>query len=216
MNQFSSLDIVNEFCVATNKIMFLPARINEMFPTLKKFMMIKSGLVHLERDDMRQFGDGLTSANFDGNLLTAIEDDLFEYNPNLEYIGLHNNPLKYINPAIFRNFQKKSKLAWVQIDNSNCINQTSTHLSMEAWNHRKCVDAIAESRNIETIFNRMDFFLLEVFPENYSSNKVVQSLQIKRSQDELKIRKLQQKVEKMEKELALLKEKIDTFTDLLM
>lgn len=82
---------------------FLPARIKKTLPNLKKIFIVNSGLIHLETNDMKQFGDDLKAADFHGNHLTALQNDLFSYNSNLKRVNLRGNPLKFIDPELCTN-----------------------------------------------------------------------------------------------------------------
>lgn len=141
-----------------NSVKFWPADIKKKFPKIVQFEIMRSGLTHLEREDMRQFGDDLIQVNFDGNLLTALEGDVFEFNLNLEYIGLHHNPLKFIDPQFFQNFLKLRKLKWVEIQNSDCINQASRAPRIMNWRADKCSDETAKMKNLNAISERGVFF----------------------------------------------------------
>lgn len=183
---------------------FWPADIKKKFPKIVQFEIIRSGLTHLEREDMRQFGDDLIQANFDGNLLTALEGDVFEFNSKLEYIGLHHNPLKFIDPQFFRNFLKLRKLNWVEIQNSDCINQDSRAPRIMNWKADECSDESAKMRNLNTISERGVFFI-EIFPQLYA-DRIAQINELKDGLMRMmkEVRDLKCSFEKIEDSLKLL------------
>lgn len=139
-------------------VWFVPAGIKKNFPELTAFQIIHSGLTHLESKDMEQFGNDLIHANFWDNSLTALEGDLFEFNENLEYIGLHHNLLKYIDPMLFQNIEKMKKIVLVEFLNSECIDQNSVSLNADEWNYNKCNDKISRDNNLKKIEERKFFF----------------------------------------------------------
>lgn len=162
--------------IETKNVKFIPAGIKKNFPNLKKFEVIRGGLIHLEREDMRQFGSDLISVSFWKNTLTALEGDLFEFNPNLEYIGLHHNALKFINPSLFENFKKLTNLQIVEFDNSTCIDQESRNPKLVEWNYNRCNDVKLKKANLRRISDRENFFI-----ENFSqlsTEKQLRALQI--------------------------------------
>lgn len=82
-------------------VKFMPAGIKLKFPKLSAIIVVSSQLAHLEQNDMKQFGDDLTYADFNENLLTALSGNLFDFNPNLKFINFGFNPLKYIDQSFF-------------------------------------------------------------------------------------------------------------------
>lgn len=145
---------INNHEVSMKLVQFVPAALKEKFPHLTKFEIIRSGLTHLQREDMEQFGADLIHANFWKNSLSAIEGDLFEFNPNLKYIGLHNNFLKFIDPKLFVMIKKLKNIEVVEFLSSNCIDSESTF----SWDYEKCNDETAKIENLKRIKERETFF----------------------------------------------------------
>lgn len=140
-------------------VKFMPARINKFFPIISAFVIVESGLTHLEQNDMRQFGDMLKFSNFRKNLLTSLEGDVFEINTNLKYIILSGNPLKHISPKLFKSFENMSHLKKVVMGDSDCINQTvKTPFKAEEWKGEKCTDKTLMEKNLNRINERAVFF----------------------------------------------------------
>lgn len=156
--------------IESESVKFVPADVKKNFPKLRKFEIIHSGLIHLEREDMRQFGSDIISVSFWKNSLTALEGDIFDFNTNLEYIGLDQNPLKFINPALFQSFKRRS-LKLVEIKNSTCIDQVSRKLSSVQWKYSKCNDDCEKNLNLKRISDREDFFH-EIYPEISTEQKL--------------------------------------------
>lgn len=154
----SSIDWLSIYNLGTVK--YVPAGIKKNFPHLTKFEIINGRLIHLEREDMRQFGDSLMYLNFNGNSLTAIEGNLFEFNPNLRIIYLNNNPFKFINVDLFMNFRKMNFLTTdVSFGSSNCINSyIPVRESSVNWNIGSCNDIDAKNKGLMIILDRKDFF----------------------------------------------------------
>lgn len=163
-------------------VKFVPAGIKKKFPKLTKFEIIKSGLTHLEREDMRQFGDDLSEVNFWQNSLKVLESDVFEFNPYLVYIGLHDNPLKFISAELFYNFKHLTEIENIEIQNSHCINQQSFIARTDTWSYSECNDDEARNENKKVIADREDFFRA-IFPEIEIAR---QALEIIEMRNELK------------------------------
>lgn len=141
-----------------NSMKFLPAGIKKKFPKLTAIEIFQSGLTHLEREDMRQFGDDLMHANFWKNSLTALEGDLFEFNPNLKHISFVENPLKFIDANLFQKIRTLKVVKEVQFGRTKCIDQGSLNPKREKWNFEKCNDERAKRENQARIQQREGFF----------------------------------------------------------
>lgn len=155
-SKFDKLIIKSE----NESVRFLPAGIKKTFPKLVGLYSYECGLTHLERNDMRQFGDDITYANFGRNLLTALEDNLFEYNSNLIDIFFSFNPFKYINAELFLNLKQIKKIRIVEFNYSGCINQLTESFSKNfTFNSMNCSDEEAKKNNLRIISERETFFM---------------------------------------------------------
>lgn len=162
------IDTINivEFNIDNTKttiIKFMPAGIKKKFPKLNSITMTFSALTHLERDDMRQFGNDLIKLKLSNNALTALQGDLFHFNNDLEEIDLSENPLKFIGSAFFITFKKMFRLKNVSMNNSGCIDQASSSPNPKIfkWNMEKCVDEDAEKLNLIRNRSRAVFLIRE-------------------------------------------------------
>lgn len=140
-------------------VKFVPAGIKKKFPDLKVFTIENSGLTHLEREDMRQFGADLGFVSFSENSLTALPGNLLEFNPNVKYIYIRQNPLKYIDGALFQHFKSMEKLRTVNFEHCNCISKESDSPKTFEWNsNQRCNDEEAKQENFNMIDQRKAFF----------------------------------------------------------
>lgn len=153
------------FVNLNDSVKFIPAGIKENFPNITAIAIIKCGLNHLEREDMRQFGDDLIYANFKMNSLTALEGDVFHYNSKIEQVILNDNPFKFINPYFFRKLKSLKFLKNFHMkasQGSECnISRNLTFKSInEGWNCEKCDNENKKNENLRRISDRADFFIL--------------------------------------------------------
>lgn len=72
---------------------YLPFEIKIKFPPFPQMRVLM------------QFGPDLEYVRFYQTRLTALEGDIFEFNPNLFFINLEKNPLKYVDALLFENFK---------------------------------------------------------------------------------------------------------------
>lgn len=143
-------------------VRFVPAGIKARFPKMRALEIFNSGLTHLEREDMRQFGVQLTFVGFLRNALTALHADVFAFNANLQHIHFHNVPLGFIDPLFFQNFRRLS-LGIARFEDSNCINRISHHPTTTLWNFERCDDQSSNFTNTQRSNERRAFFS-EIFP----------------------------------------------------
>lgn len=144
-----------------NSVKFIPAGIKKKIPNLLAIEIKNSGLIHLEREDLRQFGDDLDRTHFEYNRLTALESNIFEYNPNMKYVSFNGNPLKFINQILFVNL-KKFKLIYMRFKNSTCIDRSD--FSTDGWKNQKCNNVSAKNENFVRMSKRQGFFT-QIYPE---------------------------------------------------
>lgn len=148
---------VHSLMIQTSRhtVKFIPARIKHHFPKLNQIEIRHSGLTHLEKNDMRQFGDSLVKASFWHNLLTSLEGDLFDYNTNLELVIFSNNPIKFIGLKFIENFKMNEKVGLV---NCECV---------LGENFQKCNDLSVRNKSLQTINERKVFFFKEYLSSDY-------------------------------------------------
>lgn len=184
--------------VRKTSVKFIPAGINEKFPKLSILVLRDVGLTHLEREDMRQFGEQLTRIEFEMNSLTALEGDLFEYNPNIVDIFLQHNPLKFISPILFENFKGMKKLDYVDLSCECLKNQHTISSDTGGKNNEKCNDEKEREKNSVRIDKRKSFFknLFEGYQDTKHHMKLLESENYQMKAD-LKITRL--KLAKLEK-----------------
>lgn len=100
---------------------FLPSGIKPAFPKLKAIRIFNCDLSHLDQEDMKHFGIDIQWIRFWKTELTVLEGNLFKNNPNLIYVSLEDNPLKYISQKLFEGFTKMSNLKFVSLLECGCI-----------------------------------------------------------------------------------------------
>lgn len=158
-------------------VKFMPAGIKKKFQSLYSIAITSSGLIHLDRDDMRQFGDDLIILKLRNNSITALQSDLFDFNKKLKEVDLSENPLQFIDPAFFKGFRKMIDLTSVLLVNSGCINQVSSSRVPKTfkWNVEKCVDFEAKNFNLRRIKGRAVFLTKECLDQCTCSDGVSRS-----------------------------------------
>lgn len=118
-------DLINAIYIGSAENMkFLPSGLKNIFNNIKALWIANSGLMHLDVQDMKPFGENLQFVRFYNTALTALDGDLFKYNTNLIYIEIEHNKLKYIDSKLFDGFNRMQSLAIVDFRNCGCINRS--------------------------------------------------------------------------------------------
>lgn len=154
-------------------IKFIPSGIKRNFPNLKAIIIESSGLLSINKEDLREFGISLQYLELFRNLLTFIDANLFEYNQNLTFINLSSNPLRYIEPAFFTNLKIMKSLEQIHLSTVGCMDQyfatiVGHNIKTFEWSHEGCSDESAKTEKQ----NFMNNELCSEAKSNASSAKV--------------------------------------------
>lgn len=84
---------------------FIPSGIKSQFPNLKALQISDCGLFSVNKENLKEFGKALGHLDLSYNLLTSIDGDLFQYNPNMKVISLNDNPIFHIDSEFFTNLK---------------------------------------------------------------------------------------------------------------
>lgn len=88
---------------------------------LSVFEISDSGLMHIDQHDMQQFGSHIEHVSFCRTQLSVLEDDLFQFNPNLFYVSFEGNPLTFIAYVFRDNLSRMKNLYEVNMYHCNCL-----------------------------------------------------------------------------------------------
>lgn len=129
---------------------FIPSGIKRIFPNLKAIIIESSGLLCVNKEDLKEFGSSLQYLELFRNLLTFIDANLFEYNQNLTFINLSFNPLRYIEPAFFTNLKIIKSLEQIHLNIVGCMDQyfataSGHNIKTFIWSHEGCSDESAKT-----------------------------------------------------------------------
>lgn len=116
------------------KVNFIPGNIKNFCPLLRALSVENSGLLTLDKEDMRQFGSDLIQISFFDNSIRALKGDLFEFNNNLKYVDFSSNPIEFIDAHIFDNFGVDIEM---KLFNTICISDKFQIVSSEDLGDQK-------------------------------------------------------------------------------
>lgn len=147
-SQVENLDKFGALYIKNAKMKFMPNGIKRIFPNLEAIIITYCELTYLDKENMKQFGRDLQLADFKGNLITVLDDDLFEFNHNLKLINFYACPLKFIDPGFFERLQHFDQIENVWMRNCKCIDQkfelslSSEGIANFEWNNENCTDIV--------------------------------------------------------------------------
>lgn len=121
------IDIIDRFRwlqILGGDVKFIPKNIEKFLPNLIALDINNAGLLGVTKENLKGFGENLVRLSLQGNRLTSLNADLFEYNPNMNRIILSDNPFRHIDPDFFINLKNLGNLTRIDLRTSNCINQT--------------------------------------------------------------------------------------------
>lgn len=142
-------------------VKFVPARINKMLPKVKKIFIVNCGLIHIEKNDMKQFGNDLILADMSKNHLRALQSNLFGHNTQLTEVNFYGNPLKFVDLAILNkiNFVMDKKFRVAAFD--GCVSYKFDYRGSSNYDNEKCNDAGEKQQNLQLVQRRAEFFMRE-------------------------------------------------------
>lgn len=156
--------------ITSSIIKFIPSGINASFPNLKALNIGYSGLLSINKEDLREFGESLELLKIVGNFITFIDADLLDYNPGLVAIYLYNNPIRHIAPAFFTNLRNFENASIVEFSPVDCMDRDFSilkghDLTTFEWKNERCFNRTAGAA---TEFQRM---LIEVHNKSLISSE---------------------------------------------
>ena len=117
--------------VSSRVIEYFPRNLENIFTKLKMISIQFGRLKEIQQSDLRPFTK-LVRLSLDFNDIEFLEDGLFAYNLELEFVGFDFNKIINIGSQVFDNL---NKLAWLYLRGNTCIN-------MDAENNKTVVKEV--------------------------------------------------------------------------
>lgn len=141
---------IEGFYIKRGSIKFIPTGIRNKFSNLKLLMIDETGLLRLNKENLKEFGTSLEILGLPFNKLISIDADLFEYNLNLKTMWLHDNPIRHIEPAFFANLKNLRNPQYIDLVSAGCMSQLfhsgSVHdIAKLEWMNQNCIDDSARN-----------------------------------------------------------------------
>jgi len=138
---FKDNDQVIGFHSNGKNVQYIPKNLDKFFKNIKNIDIVYGRVKEIHQSDLKPFPK-LVYCGFMDNDIEIIENDLFDYNPDLELVSFWNNKIFIIGSTAF---DKLPKLNWLYLDSNRCINMRSegvTSLTKYIIRHakHKCKD----------------------------------------------------------------------------
>jgi len=111
-------DNIEAFTLGKGQIHYFPRDLNKFFKNLKGIEIYSTGQKEVHQRDLKDFPK-LMSLYLYTNNLEILEENLFEFNPNLELIYIGITKITHIDPHVF---DKLIKLKTLYLISNTCIN----------------------------------------------------------------------------------------------
>lgn len=109
-------DPIKIFCANQQKVHYLPHGLDTFFPDLEGLQVWESRLKAIHQDDMQQMPK-LRFLYLAYNHIEILDKDVFEFNPELEFINVKWNRLAVIGDIL----KQLPKLSYAYFDENLCI-----------------------------------------------------------------------------------------------
>lgn len=144
----TNLPKIRSLAIIFGTVKFIPSGLKSKFINLKALSIKYSGLLSINKENLREFGSSLEYLSLSCNLLISIDADLFDYSANLKVIGLRDNPIQFIEPGFFANIKSLKSVVIVNFNPTSCTNQRfdiSERHDMKTfkWIFDKCINETA-------------------------------------------------------------------------
>jgi len=137
-------------------IHYFPHGINKFFTNIKGIAIRETGLKEIHQSDLKDFPK-LVELWLYFSDLEILEENLFEFNPNLNLIELSSNKIKHIDPKVFDNL---IKLKTLNLVSNKCIDMFA-HDPIQFQNIIKTAQAQCTNLDYSNLEQKVKYLELE-------------------------------------------------------
>lgn len=98
---------------------YLPKGIENFFPLLERLSIVSAELESVKSDNLKPFGH-LQTINLKNNKITTLDNNLFEFNPEITTLWFSHNQLKHIGADILTPLKK---LSYADFSSNECVDK---------------------------------------------------------------------------------------------
>jgi len=170
-------DNVVAISVGQGQIHYFPRGLNKILRNLKGITFTNTGLKEIHQSDLKDFPK-LVNLFLHHNNLEILEENLFEFNPNMEWINLGSNKISHIDPNVFA---RLNKLSYLYLNSNTCI-------SMDGFNPTAVQDVIktAKAKCINSSYSNLEQKVKNLINETVNLNSENLKLNLENLENEIK------------------------------
>ncbi|KAL7014518.1 hypothetical protein ACKWTF_015981 [Chironomus riparius] len=160
------------FHISTKSIQYFPRGLEKFYKNLKGIVIWHTQVKEIHLEDLKEYPK-LTFLNLSGNKIEIIQDDLFDFNPDLEVIVFENMKLIHIGATTFDSL---TKLSTFYLSGNPCTNESSLKdrtatLKVISSLKSSCISSEFTSlkrkiENLEHISKNLNFANSPIFSQN--------------------------------------------------
>jgi len=139
------------------QIYYFPRGLTNFFKNLKGIRIESTGLKEIHQSDLKDYSK-LVALWFYGNDLEVLEENLFEFNPNLEWLLVWSNKITHIDPFVF---VKLIKLKTLYLISNPCINTFAENNSTAVQNVIKTAQHQCTNLDYSSLEQKVRYFEME-------------------------------------------------------
>ncbi|KAL7037948.1 hypothetical protein ACKWTF_009408 [Chironomus riparius] len=116
-------DNLNYFYTTSVAISYFPRGLDKIFKNLKGIRFDYAGFKEIHQSDLKPFPKLIEFLIIYGSHVEILEEGLFDFNPDLQYLNLQYNKISHIDPKLFDSL---TKLKQLHLTSNFCINKGAT------------------------------------------------------------------------------------------
>ncbi|KAL7012422.1 hypothetical protein ACKWTF_014840 [Chironomus riparius] len=162
----SNADVTGFWSWGSSRVIeYFPRNLDNIFTNLKMIVIVFGRLKEIQQSDLRPFTK-LVVLGLSENDIEFLEDGLFAFNPELEFVSFASNKIIHIGSQVFDNL---NKLTWLRLRWNTCINMAANIIQTSAKEvisqaKSKCLDYPEIDKDLQKLENS----LLNVSSESLS------------------------------------------------
>ena len=114
-------DNVEAISITQGQIIYFPRGLNKIYKNLKGISIVSNGFKEIHQSDLKDFPKLMNLYLYSKNI-EILEENLFEFNPNLELVHINTNIITHIDPKVF---DRLIKLKYLYLQLNTCINMAA-------------------------------------------------------------------------------------------
>jgi len=143
---------VDAFHVDSKTFYYFPRGLETFFKNILVIDISTSKMKEIHQEDLKPFNK-LIQIFLYKNEIEVLEEGLFDFNPDLEFIDFNRNKMVHIEPNIFDHL---SKLTYLYFGNNNCIDKHAENSRSETKNVIQALKSQCKNSEFSSLKGKLD------------------------------------------------------------